>query len=180
MLFFFFFSSRRRHTIWNCDWSSDVCSSDLEVRAGWAFGGAGARIEASFGPIGGGVVRSGRGLEIGRAPLSLALAVALAGLLEQRIALELVVDIGGEIQIGELQQLDGLHQLRRHHQRVALPKFESLRERHVIRVKWSVSCLSGLRAAVYPYPRLSLMGVNSYQGSARHQRVRHTNRVATT
>src|SRR5689334_24211842 len=24
-----FFSSRRRHTIWNCDWSSDVCSSDL-------------------------------------------------------------------------------------------------------------------------------------------------------
>src|SRR5689334_24155708 len=28
---FFFFSSRRRHTIWNCDWSSDVCSSDLQV-----------------------------------------------------------------------------------------------------------------------------------------------------
>src|SRR5689334_3660227 len=24
----FFFSSRRRHTRWNCDWSSDVCSSD--------------------------------------------------------------------------------------------------------------------------------------------------------
>src|SRR5438309_11245913 len=24
-----FFSRRRRHTIWNCDWSSDVCSSDL-------------------------------------------------------------------------------------------------------------------------------------------------------
>src|SRR5689334_24381571 len=29
--FFFFFSSRRRHTRWNCDWSSDVCSSDLEA-----------------------------------------------------------------------------------------------------------------------------------------------------
>src|SRR5689334_20314555 len=28
-LVFFFFSSRRRHTRWNCDWSSDVCSSDL-------------------------------------------------------------------------------------------------------------------------------------------------------
>src|SRR5438309_11821496 len=28
----FFFSSRRRHTRWNCDWSSDVCSSDLIVR----------------------------------------------------------------------------------------------------------------------------------------------------
>src|SRR6266567_7291542 len=27
--FFFFFSSRRRHTIFDCDWSSDVCSSDL-------------------------------------------------------------------------------------------------------------------------------------------------------
>src|SRR5438309_9891295 len=27
---FFFFSSRRRHTRWNCDWSSDVCSSDLQ------------------------------------------------------------------------------------------------------------------------------------------------------
>src|SRR5438477_1125235 len=25
----FFFSSRRRHTILTCDWSSDVCSSDL-------------------------------------------------------------------------------------------------------------------------------------------------------
>src|SRR5689334_24750584 len=25
----FFFSSRIRHTSWNCDWSSDVCSSDL-------------------------------------------------------------------------------------------------------------------------------------------------------
>src|SRR5689334_24865381 len=32
--FFFFFSSRRRHTRWNCDWSSDVCSSDLGASAG--------------------------------------------------------------------------------------------------------------------------------------------------
>src|SRR2546430_8341127 len=28
-LVFFFFSSRRRHTRFDCDWSSDVCSSDL-------------------------------------------------------------------------------------------------------------------------------------------------------
>src|SRR2546430_7616686 len=28
--FFFFFSSRRRHTRFDCDWSSDVCSSDLK------------------------------------------------------------------------------------------------------------------------------------------------------
>src|SRR5260370_31839888 len=27
----FFFSSRRRHTRFKCDWSSDVCSSDLEA-----------------------------------------------------------------------------------------------------------------------------------------------------
>src|SRR5690348_17387687 len=30
---FFFFSSRRRHTRWTGDWSSDVCSSDLELIA---------------------------------------------------------------------------------------------------------------------------------------------------
>src|SRR5688572_33321417 len=35
---FYFFSSRRRHTRFDCDWSSDVCSSDLKppdlLRAG--------------------------------------------------------------------------------------------------------------------------------------------------
>src|SRR6266478_3776533 len=30
---FFFFSSRRRHTRFDCDWSSDVCSSDLRQRS---------------------------------------------------------------------------------------------------------------------------------------------------
>src|SRR2546430_11498559 len=32
VFFFFFFSSRRRHTRFDCDWSSDVCSSDLSMR----------------------------------------------------------------------------------------------------------------------------------------------------
>src|SRR5206468_8855088 len=32
-LFFFFFSSRRRHTRSDRDWSSDVCSSDLDTIA---------------------------------------------------------------------------------------------------------------------------------------------------
>src|SRR2546427_4863605 len=32
VFFFFFFSSRRRHTRFDCDWSSDVCSSDLLSR----------------------------------------------------------------------------------------------------------------------------------------------------
>src|SRR2546427_2557054 len=33
MVFLFFFSSRRRHTRFDCDWSSDVCSSDLTAMA---------------------------------------------------------------------------------------------------------------------------------------------------
>src|SRR4051812_50064289 len=33
-LLFFFFSSRRRHTRLTCDWSSDVCSSDLPAEGG--------------------------------------------------------------------------------------------------------------------------------------------------
>src|SRR2546427_11733360 len=36
----FFFSSRRRHTIFDCDWSSDVCSSDLSS----GFGHRGSRM----------------------------------------------------------------------------------------------------------------------------------------
>src|SRR2546430_11332196 len=41
---FFFFSSRRRHTRFDCDWSSDVCSSDLHL--GWRF--PNPRMEAMF------------------------------------------------------------------------------------------------------------------------------------
>src|SRR5690606_40305160 len=33
----FFFSSRRRHTRFSRDWSSDVCSSDLQIRTGMGF-----------------------------------------------------------------------------------------------------------------------------------------------
>src|SRR2546427_2850620 len=32
MLCFFFFSSRRRHTRFDCDWSSDVCTAGLSFR----------------------------------------------------------------------------------------------------------------------------------------------------
>src|SRR6266581_533450 len=32
LLLVFFFSSRRRHTRWTGDWSSDVCSSDLQLK----------------------------------------------------------------------------------------------------------------------------------------------------
>src|SRR5256886_9922696 len=48
LCFFFFFSSRRRHTRFDCDWSSDVCSSDLIerwIRRVMAIAAAGAREE---------------------------------------------------------------------------------------------------------------------------------------
>src|SRR5205807_7254042 len=35
VVFFFFFSSRRRHTRLQGDWSSDVCSSDLDHSFGY-------------------------------------------------------------------------------------------------------------------------------------------------
>src|SRR5437762_13304618 len=47
LILFFFFSSRRRHTRYIGDWSSDVCSSDLEREFSWCcsfpwgFGGRG-------------------------------------------------------------------------------------------------------------------------------------------
>src|SRR5256886_9576332 len=44
IIFVFFFSSRRRHTRFDCDWSSDVCSSDLN----WPFG-----LAKFFGPSAG-------------------------------------------------------------------------------------------------------------------------------
>src|SRR3989475_5002091 len=39
----FFFSSRRRHTRFDCDWSSDVCSSDLRGGYDVSLGGGSAR-----------------------------------------------------------------------------------------------------------------------------------------
>jgi hypothetical protein len=44
-----------------------------------------------------------------------------------------------------LQQLDGLHQLRRHHQGLALADLQSLGQRHLLLVlleNWSDSCFS--------------------------------------
>src|SRR3954465_16094800 len=32
VIYFFFFSNKKRHTRLSCDWSSDVCSSDLPTR----------------------------------------------------------------------------------------------------------------------------------------------------
>src|SRR2546430_9290672 len=43
LVLFFFFSSRRRHTRFDCDWSSDVCSSDLTCQ--------GLAIDGAFGKV---------------------------------------------------------------------------------------------------------------------------------
>src|SRR5215211_2731343 len=55
IILFFFFSSRRRHTRSLCDWSSDVCSSDLAL--------AGMRHLAEHDPLTG--LRNRRGFRAG-------------------------------------------------------------------------------------------------------------------
>src|SRR5256884_7227932 len=51
----FFFSSRRRHTRCSRDWSSDVCSSDLDPpAAGREFTGMDSGVRVAFHRIGGG------------------------------------------------------------------------------------------------------------------------------
>ena len=71
----------------------------------------------------------GGGLELGASGGS---AGRTAGIvcflaLEQRIALELALDIVGEFEIRQLQQLDRLLQLRRHDQGLALLQLQPLR-----------------------------------------------------
>src|SRR6266567_8404191 len=51
MLFFFFFSSRRRHTRFDCDWSSDVCSSDLAAAVLAEDGPAAVRLARQVGAL---------------------------------------------------------------------------------------------------------------------------------
>src|SRR2546427_10417885 len=54
-VFGFFFSSRRRHTRFDCDWSSDVCSSDLVLPTVLASRGGVRQIvvvDATTGPVG--------------------------------------------------------------------------------------------------------------------------------
>src|SRR2546429_7303915 len=48
--FFFFFSSRRRHTRCSRDWSSDVCSSDLQyvTLTGRGYAGGALKLELLF------------------------------------------------------------------------------------------------------------------------------------
>ena len=54
----------------------------------------------------------------------------IVGAFEQRVALELVLDVGGEFDIGQLQKLDRLQELRRHHHRLALTHHQFCRQSH--------------------------------------------------
>src|SRR2546430_4448190 len=51
-MYLFFFSSRRRHTRFDCDWSSDVCSSDLDVLAITFIFGGGTLFLLAISPVG--------------------------------------------------------------------------------------------------------------------------------
>src|SRR5215204_3382755 len=79
--YFFFFSSRRRHTRSLCDWSSDVCSSDLGVdrRLATRWASPGRPVHEALGrPAQGGARRDAHGLPALRPlPAPLALAVIL-------------------------------------------------------------------------------------------------------
>src|SRR2546430_6663346 len=59
--FMFFFSSRRRHTRFDCDWSSDVCSSDLLYAAFWQ--AQRKPWQLMSGGVGGGIFKSSDGGE---------------------------------------------------------------------------------------------------------------------
>src|SRR5579875_1957217 len=64
----FFVSSRRRHTSSLCDWSSDVCSSDLEHQL-LGGGGAGGQAHPLHAGHPGGVELASVGDQIARQPL---------------------------------------------------------------------------------------------------------------
>src|SRR5436190_10913953 len=67
LLFVFFFSSRRRHTRSLCDWSSDVCSSDLTVppNATACLANSASRAVARSGSDGSEERRVGKGVDLG-------------------------------------------------------------------------------------------------------------------
>src|SRR5215204_1996224 len=98
VFFFFFFSSRRRHTRSLCDWSSDVCSSDVVtvIPTGDANSSAGRatldRVRAVTAPLPGGVTIGGEAAQsadfldavYGNFPLIVALIAGLTFLLLAR------------------------------------------------------------------------------------------------
>ncbi len=80
--------------------------------------------------LGGAGIQLRDGVRIGFARFGfLDIAAALVAL-QQRIAFQLAFDIGLQLEIGHLQQLDGLLQLRGHDQGLALAQIHPLRQCH--------------------------------------------------
>src|SRR5690348_4760495 len=80
---FFFFSSRRRHTRWTGDWSSDVCSSDLQL-------GHRHRASASLTSAG------GKGINVARALKRLDSPVIATGLAGGRTGDRIIDELAAE------------------------------------------------------------------------------------
>src|SRR5690348_134326 len=80
---FFFFSSRRRHTRWTGDWSSDVCSSDLQ-------GGHRHRASGSLTSAG------GKGINVARALKRLDTPVIATGLAGGRTGDRIIEELAAE------------------------------------------------------------------------------------
>src|SRR5467141_2474746 len=59
-----FFSSRRRHTSFKCDWSSDVCSSDLSALRGQTVCRIGRNVSVDTIAMGEALARDRRGREL--------------------------------------------------------------------------------------------------------------------
>src|SRR5205085_7795049 len=78
------FASRRRHTRFDCDWSSDVCSSDLALLIASVLSSSARFTRAVAGPVGpGGIARAA------------ALALVLAGVGgRERLSRRPVLDLG--------------------------------------------------------------------------------------
>src|SRR5690242_12548853 len=102
-LFFFFFSSRRRHTRLTCDWSSDVCSSDLNkglyghvLIAAGGRGKSGAPAMTSLAAL-----RTGAGLVTAAVPQSILPSVA--AITPELMTLPLEEGAHGEIDASNLE-----------------------------------------------------------------------------
>src|SRR5260370_31974007 len=108
---FFFFSSRRRHTRFKCDWSSDVCSSDLMKRAidtTMESGAKGIRIQMA-GRLGGAEMARTEKNMAGSNPLSTICARTEYSLSRGKNAHSHIVVEGGGKNGGDLNEVKNNH-----------------------------------------------------------------------
>src|SRR3546814_6756668 len=92
--------------------------------------------------LGGGI--DSRALLVHRRALQQSVVGALVAI-EQRVLLEFSVNFRREFQVGKLEQLDGLLQLRRHDQRLALAQLQRSEEhtselQSLMRISYAVFC----------------------------------------